>query len=151
MYYEDSEHLSKWLRIFHRCTFRMYNFTFLQLEHAGCIFRFKRQIVHQLILKPLLSSLQLALDGFDLIWVHKQSSEEKQPGFEPGTAEWEVRMMKRQSTSIYLMANIPASVQTDLISAPVLFGQSRASSSYRMSRSTDIDLKLEGYCSGTLS
>ena len=37
------------------------------------------------------------------------------------------------------MANMPASVQTDLISAPVLLGHNLASSSYRMSRSTDID------------
>lgn len=35
-----------------------------------------------------------------------------------------------------LMANMPASVATDLNSAPVAFGQSRAISSNRMPRST---------------
>ena len=39
-----------------------------------------------------------------------------------------------------LMANIPASVQTDLISAPVELGQSLAISSYLMSLSKAIVL-----------
>lgn len=37
-----------------------------------------------------------------------------------------------------LIANIPASVQTDLIYAPVVFGHKRANSSYRIPFSTDI-------------
>lgn len=39
-----------------------------------------------------------------------------------------------------LMANMPASVHTLRISAPVLFGHNLANSSNRMSRSTLIDL-----------
>ena len=43
-----------------------------------------------------------------------------------------------------LIANIPASVQTDRNSAPVAFGQSREISSNRISRSTLILPELEG-------
>lgn len=39
-----------------------------------------------------------------------------------------------------LTANMPASVHTERMSAPVELGQRRARSSNRMSRSTDIDL-----------